>query len=72
MRRAPSNVRFADVWKVCVHYFGMPRQSGTSHAVFRTPWPGDPRVSVQDFRGQAKPYQVKQVLRTIERWEAKE
>ncbi|WP_007024773.1 hypothetical protein [Saccharomonospora iraqiensis] len=27
MRRAPTNVRFADLRKVCEHYFGEPRQS---------------------------------------------
>ena len=26
---------------------GSPRQAGTSHRVYRTPWPGDPRVNVQ-------------------------
>jgi hypothetical protein len=39
-------------------------------AVFRTPWRGDPRVNVQDDRGAAKPYQVRQVLSAIDRWDA--
>ncbi len=47
MRREPANVRFADLRKVCEAYFGKPRQSGTSHAVFKTPWIGDPRINIQ-------------------------
>ncbi|WP_235576831.1 toxin HicA [Rathayibacter sp. Leaf296] len=52
---------------MCEHYFGEPRQSRSSHRVYRTPWPGDPRVNIQDDHGRAKPYQVKQVLAAIER-----
>ena len=33
------------------------------------PWPGDPRVNIQNERGMAKPYQVRQVIRAIERLE---
>ena len=65
MREAPQNVRYADVVKVCTVYFGEPRQQGTSHCVFKTPWPGDPRVNVQNKNGYAKPYQVRQVLAAI-------
>ena len=38
--------------------------------MYRTPWPGDPRVNIQDDHGMAKPYQVRQVLRAIEKLEA--
>jgi hypothetical protein len=65
MRREPTNVRFSDLLKVCEEYFGAPRQSGTSHAVFKTPWPGDPRVNIQNDKGKAKAYQVRQVLLAI-------
>ena len=51
-------------------YFGEPRQAGTSHRVYRTPWPGDPRVNIQDHDGMVKRYQVRQVLRAIEKLEA--
>jgi hypothetical protein len=64
----PANLRFADLRTLCEHYFGTPRQSG-SHLVFKTPWPGDPRVNIQDRGGKAKPYQVKQVLAAIDRLE---
>ena len=67
MKRNAVGIRFADLCKVCDHYFGEPRQKGTSHRVDRTPWQGDPRVNIQNNRGMAKAYQVKQVLRAIER-----
>ena len=61
----PSGIRFLELRKVCEHYFGEPRQRGTSHAVFKMPWAGDPRVNIQDANGKAKPYQVRQVLVAI-------
>ena len=66
MRREPANVRFNDLKKLCETYFGKPRQDGSSHAIFKTPWPGDPRVNIQNANGKAKPYQVRQVLQAIE------
>jgi len=66
IRHNPTNVAFSDLAKLCEHYFGRPRQSG-SHLIFKTPWPGDPRVNIQDRNGKAKPYQVKQVLAAIEK-----
>lgn len=70
MRRNLNGIRFADLCKVCDEYFGEPRQSGSSHRVYKTPWQGDPRVNIQKSKGKAKPYQVRQVLRAIERFEA--
>jgi len=67
MRRAPTNVRFSELFKVCVEHFGGPRQSGSSHAVFKTPWRGDPRVNIQNDNGKAKAYQVRQVLLAIDK-----
>ncbi|MFM0737345.1 toxin HicA [Paraburkholderia xenovorans] len=67
MRREPTNVRFAALLKVCVEYFGEPRRSGSSHAVFKTPWPGDPRVNIQNDNGKAKAYQIRQVLNAIDK-----
>ncbi len=71
MRREPMNIRFAALMQVCETYFGKPRQKGTSHAIFKTPWPGDPRVNVQNDKGKAKAYQVRQVLLAIEKLEGK-
>ena len=44
MRRNPKGVRFTDLCKLCDKYFGLPRQSGSSHRVCKTPWTGDPRI----------------------------
>ena len=71
MRSEPANVRFLDLKKICEFYFGKPRQSGSSHAIFKTPWPGDPRVNIQNSKGKAKPYQVKQVIQAIEKLESR-
>lgn len=68
----PNGVRFEDLARVCNHYFGEPRQQGTSHMVYRMPWRGDPRVNIQNDHGKAKPYQVKQVLAAIRKLEGEE
>ena len=67
MRREPANVGYTDLKKVCLAYFGKARQDGSSQAIFKTPWPGDPRVSIQNVKGKAKPYQVRQVLQAIDK-----
>jgi hypothetical protein len=69
MKRNPKGVRFADLCKVCEYYFGEARQTGSSHRVYKTPWVGDPRVNIQNDKGMAKAYQVRQVLKAIERLE---
>ncbi len=69
MRLNPKGIRFTDACRVCDHYFGQPRQKGSSHRVYKTPWQGDPRVNIQNAKGKAKAYQVKQVMRAIERLE---
>ena len=69
MKRNPKGVRFNDLCKICEHYFGSPRQSGSIHCVYKTPWQGDPRVNIQNSKGKAKPYQVKQVLQAINKLE---
>jgi hypothetical protein len=68
-RNNPKNVSFTDLVKVCNHYFGEPRQKGTSHHVYKTPWIGDPRVNIQEKQGKAKTYQVRQVLEAIDKLE---
>ena len=65
----PKGVKFYDLCKLCDGVFGKPRQEGTSHCVYRIPWVGDPRVNIQNDHGMAKAYQVKQVLKAIERLE---
>ena len=67
MRKSPQGVRFADLCQVCDRYFGKARQSGSSHRVYKTPWIGDPRVNIQNDKGKAKAYQVRQVLKAMDR-----
>lgn len=69
MKRNPKGVSFKDLSKVCDQFLGEPRQSGTSHRVYKTPWQGNPRVNIQSAKGKAKPYQVRQVLQAIRRLE---
>ena len=69
MNHNPKNISFNNLCKVCDFYFGAARQSGSSHRVYKTPWQGDPRVNIQNSKGKAKPYQVRQVLQAIERLE---
>ena len=70
MRANPSNVRYADLATACEHQFGPPAHPRGSHAVFKTPWPGDPRVNIQKEHGRAKAYQVRQVRSVIDKKEA--
>lgn len=70
MQQNPKNVRFADLCKICDHFFGKSRQEKSSHHVYKTPWQGDPRVNIQNDKGKAKAYQVKQVLLAVEKLEA--
>jgi len=67
MNQNPKEVKFADLSRVCEHFFEQLRQNGSSHSVYKTPWIGDPRVNIQNEKGMAKAYQVKQVLKAIER-----
>ena len=72
IREALANVkgvRFADLMKVCTELFGESRNSGSSHFVFKMPWPGDPRINLQADGKNAKPYQVRQVLKALDRLE---
>ncbi len=67
-RKGPKNISFSDLCKVCEFYFGEPHQKG-SHTIYSMPWSGDPRVNLQNVKGQAKEYQVIQVLKAIDKLE---
>jgi hypothetical protein len=67
MQQDPTNIKFVDLLKICEEHFGPSRQSGTSHRVFKMPWPGDPRINIQNDKGKAKAYQVRQVLLAIDK-----
>ena len=40
-----------------------------SHLFYRMPWQGTPLVNIQPARGMAKPYQVRQALKAIDKLE---
>jgi hypothetical protein len=67
LEKSPGNIRFKDLCKICDYYFGEARQKGTSHRTYKTPWPGDPRINIQEENGKAKAYQVRQVIKAIKR-----
>jgi hypothetical protein len=64
----PKNVKFDELLKICIKYFGVPRISG-SHYIFKTLWKGDPRINIQKDGKMAKPYQVRLVLKALEKLE---
>ena len=66
MKRNPKGIRFSDLCKVCGFYFGKARETGSGRGAYKTPWQGDPRVNIQNEKGRAKAYKVKQVLRAIQ------
>ena len=67
LRANPRGIRYSKLVEICDRFFGTPRQSRSSHRVYRTPWPGDPRVNMQNDKGMAKAYQVRQVIQALER-----
>ena len=69
LKRKPKDVRYTDLCRLCDHFFGEPRQKKSSHRIYKTPWQGDPRVNIQNNKGKAKAYQVRQVLLAIEKLE---
>jgi len=40
-----------------------------SHRIYKTPWQADPRINIQNHKGKAKAYQVKQVILALEKLE---
>ncbi len=69
MRSNPAGSSFADAMRVAEHFSGEPRSNG-SHRVFKTRWPGNPRVNLQKGDGnKAKAYQVRQLLQAVEKLE---
>lgn len=69
VKRNPRDVRFSELCKICDSFFGKPKQKKSSHRIYKMPWQVDPRVNIQNYKGKAKIYQVKQVLLAIEKLE---
>ena len=63
----PHNVKWSDLETLCKRYFGNPIRTRGSHVMFQLPWDDDPLLNIQPRGKQAKPEQVKQAVRAIER-----
>ncbi len=61
-----KNIKFSRLMKICEDVFGNYRVNG-GHHIFKTPWPGDPRINLQKAGNMAKPYQVKQVVEALKK-----
>jgi hypothetical protein len=59
IEKKQKGIKFKDLVKICDHYFGNPRQNGTSHIIYKTPWAGDPRINIQKDGKEAKSYPSK-------------
>ena len=64
--KSETNIRFTRLLAITEKFFGKPRNRGTSHYPFKTPWQGKPRINLQKGKGgKAKPYQVRQVKQAL-------
>ena len=69
--RKTNSLKYDELCKLCEKFFGKPRQSSSSHRVYKTPWVVNPRINIQNKKGKAKFYQVQQVLKAIKKLEDK-
>ena len=67
-RGGVDNVAFPDLVRLAEAFGFERRRTSGSHHIYGHPRLVE-RVNLQDFRGQAKPYQVRQVIRLIERYD---
>ncbi|HEX7186039.1 MAG TPA: type II toxin-antitoxin system HicA family toxin [Thermoanaerobaculia bacterium] len=69
-RGACKNVAFADMLRLLEDFgFRLVRVSGSHHILNH---PGIPElVNLQEVRGEAKPYQIRQALQLVERYNLK-
>lgn len=66
-RRAPRNIRFRDLTQLLESLgFRLARRSGSHHIVTHPDLPE--LVNLQEVGGKAKPYQVRQVLSLVDRY----
>lgn len=58
--------RFERILHITKSFFGKPRISG-SHHIFKMPWSDGPWINLQRDGKMAKIYQVKQVIKALEK-----
>ena len=62
-----QNIRFSDMMNLIEGFgFQLVRVSGSHHLLNHSEIPG--LVNLQSVRGQAEPYQIRQFLRTVEKY----
>ena len=66
-KRNPHNVEWGDFEAMCRRYFGEPIRQRGSHVMFQLPWDDNSLLNIQRRGKQAKPEQVKDAVRAIER-----
>lgn len=70
LQQRQNSIKFAELAKICVRWFGPPRINGSSHHVYRMPRQAISRINIQrGNNGAAKAYQVKQVIAALARME---
>lgn len=65
-----NNVHFTQLVNICTKYFGNPRIGKSGHYKFKTFFQDDPIINLQPRKREkkmAKPYQVDQVRKILER-----
>lgn len=65
LKQTERSMRFARLKTICDRFFGKPRIKA-SHHIYSTGVPERPLVNIQNQKGKAKPYQVKQVRIVLE------
>ncbi|MCI0661682.1 MAG: toxin HicA [Acidobacteria bacterium] len=65
LKHNEESLRFRRLKAICDHFFGKPRIRGAHH-IYATGIPEFPLVNIQNNKGKAKPYQVRQVRKVLE------
>lgn len=70
LRRNPRNVPWPELVNLCDTLFGPPKRTTGSHRIYDVKWSKSRLLVLQPRGSNAKPYQVRQVLRAIEELES--
>ncbi|MHB8869111.1 MAG: type II toxin-antitoxin system HicA family toxin [Thermoleophilia bacterium] len=68
IRRNPANVRFAQIIKLAEESGFIEARVSGSHHIFRHSEHRGAVLNLQDHKGRAKPYQVRQLLALVEEY----
>lgn len=67
-RENPKGLRFRELCSICEAIGMEARQPGGSHIPYKRSKPPRRTITIQDYKGMAKDYQVKQVLNFIDEY----